>query len=214
MLSHVFETLLEAGVEELIVVIGYEGELIAEHYGDSFRGATITYVDQAEQLGLAHAVLQARSVVDGTFVVLNGDNVFGASIRPAIDRVAGGAADAALLVEEVSRNEARRTGVVETDGIRVTSVVEKPEVPPTRLATTGCYVLPEAAFDACESLEPSDRGEYELSDAVDRLIREGYRVEAVPLVGWRQNVNSSEDIERVEARLGGTLPNAEDASDD
>jgi glucose-1-phosphate thymidylyltransferase len=198
LLTHVFETLLDAGVEELVVVVGYQLEAIVSYYGQSFEGVPITYVHQREQRGLAHAVLQTAPHVDGPFVVLNGDNVFGEDVIPAIERTREPDVDGALLVETASRERARETGVVETDDDSewVTDVLEKPDDPPTQLVTTGCYVLPEAVFDACRLLLPSDRGEYELSDAVSVLARAGANVAAVEYDGERRNVNTPVDIER------------------
>ena len=209
LLTHVFETLLAADVAELVVVVGYEMDAIVSHYGDAFRGVPITYVHQRERRGLGHAVLRAEPHVDGQFVVLNGDNVFDGSIRPAIECARQEGTDAAVLVEDATREEATRTGVVETAEGRVTGIVEKPDEPPSRLVTTGCYALPEEVFDACRLLRPSERGEYELSAAVDLLARAGAVVEPVRLDGWRCNVNTPEDVERVERRLDGSSAAAE-----
>ena len=196
LLTHVFETLLDAGVTEFVVVVGYEMDSIVAHYGDEFRGVPVTYVHQREQEGLAHAVLQAEAHVDGQFVVLNGDNVFGDGIGAAVERAAEPDVNAALLVEEVTPEAARETGVVEVEEGRVTGLVEKPDEPPSRLVTTGCYVLPAEVFEACRLLRPSERGEYELSDAVGVLVRAGATVEPVRYDGRRCNVNAPEDVER------------------
>jgi dTDP-glucose pyrophosphorylase len=201
LLTHVFETLLDAGVEKLVVVVGYEMDSIISHYGDEFRGVPVTYAHQREQLGLAHAVLQAEPYVNGRFVVLNGDNVFGDGIGAAVERAAEPEVDATLLVEEVTPEAARETGVVEVDEGQVTGLVEKPDEPPTRLAATGCYVLPEEVFAAARLLRRSARGEYELTDAVGVLGRAGATVEAVRHDGERCNVNAPGDIERVERLL-------------
>ena len=196
LLTHVFETLLDAGVTELVVAVGYEMDSIVGHYGDEFRGVPVTYVHQREQKGLAHAVLQAEPHVDGQFVVLNGDNVFGEGIGAAVERAAEPEVDATLLVEEVTPEAARDTGVVEVEAGRVTSLVEKPEDPPSQLVTTGCYVLPAEVFEACRLLRPSERGEYELSDAVGVLVHAGATVEVVRYDGERCNVNESGDVRR------------------
>ncbi len=201
LLTHVFETLLDAGVAELVVIVGYEMDSIVAHYGDEFRGVPVTYTHQRERKGLAHAVLQAEPHVDGQFVVLNGDNVLGDGIGAAVERAAEPGVDAALLVEEVTPEAARETGVVKVDEGRVTGLVEKPDDPPSRLATTGCYVLPAELFGAVRLLRPSDRGEYELADAVGILVRAGATVEAVRYEGQRCNVNEPDDVERVEQLL-------------
>ena len=197
LLTHVFETLLAVGVDELVVVVGYEMDSIIAHYGNVFRGVPVTYVHQRKQLGLAHAVAQAEPHVDGRFVVLNGDNVFAdaGGIEAAVERARESEVDAAVLVEEVTAAAARETGVVEVEGQQVTGLVEKSEDPPSRLATTGCYVLPEEVFEAIRLLRPSDRGEYELAGAVSVLVRAGATVEAVRHEGQRYNVNEPGDVE-------------------
>ena len=81
LLAHVFETAVDAGADELVVVIGYEGAQIVDHFGDSFAGIPITYVHQRARLGLGHAMLQAGPHIDGRFLLLNGDNVFAGVLR-------------------------------------------------------------------------------------------------------------------------------------
>jgi len=201
LLAHVFETAIEAGADELIVVIGYEGAQIVDRFGDSFADVPITYVHQREQLGLGHAVLQAEPHVDGDFLLVNGDNVFAGSVGPAVERARNDDVDAVLAVEDVSEAVAQTTGVLTMDAGRVTGIVEKPESPPSTTVTTGCYVLPEDVFHACALLQPSAEGEYQLSEAVGLLIQAGYAIETVQL-GERVNVNTPEDIERAAALLG------------
>lgn len=201
LLAHVFETAVEAGADELVVIIGYEAARIVERFGDSFEGVPITYVHQREQLGLGHAVLRAEPHVDGDFLLVNGDNVFATSVRPAVE--AADDADAVLAVEEVSPAVAKTTGVIQTDGSgNVTGIVEKPADPPSTLVTTGCYVLPEDIFTACALLRPSAEGEYQLSEAVGLLVHAGYDVATVQL-GDRVNVNTPAEVERAAALVRG-----------
>ena len=201
LLAHVFETAVEAGVDELVVVVGYEAAQIVDRFGDAFEGVPITYVHQRERLGLGHAVLQAEPHVDGAFLLVNGDNVFTGSVASAVEVLRE--ADAALAVEEVSPEVAATTGVIETDGAgRVTGLVEKPAKPSSTLVTTGCYVLPDDVFHACALLRPSAEGEYQLSEAVSLLVRAGYEVATVR-VGERVNVNTPEDVERASEMVRG-----------
>lgn len=201
LLVHVFETLRESGVDELVVVVGYRASAIVEHFGDSFEGVPITYVHQREQKGLGHAIDQTAPSVDESFVVLNGDNVLADDLNEPIATQQREDVDAVLGVERVDRETARETGVVTVEDGQVTGIVEKPDDPPSNLVTTGCYVLPEAIFDALGLLRPSDRGEYELTDAVGLLLRAGMTVEAVELGSERVNVNTPADVERAEAIL-------------
>lgn len=201
-LTHCFEQLVELGVDELIVVVGYESEAIRERYGEAFEGTPISYAEQAEQRGLAHAIAQAEPHVDGAFLVMNGDNVLRGNLEEVVERFRRDDVDGVLLVDEVSETEARHTGVIDlsADGT-VRSIVEKPENPPSRLVTTGFAALPLETIEACRRIEPSGRDEYELPDALTLLVEEGTRIETIELDGWRVNVNTPADVERAETLL-------------
>jgi dTDP-glucose pyrophosphorylase len=202
LLSHVFGTLAGLDVSEIVVVIGYRGAAVREHYGDSFEGVPLTYARQEARLGLADAVLQAEPHVEGDFLCLNGDNVCRANLGTVVERHRETDADATSLVDEVSRERAAEAGVFEVDGQEVVGLVEKPDDPPSTLVPRGFYAFSERIFDACRLVAPADTGEHELSDAVDVLLYAGRRVETVPLVGWCHNVNTPADCEDVAQRLG------------
>ncbi|QLD87620.1 nucleotidyltransferase family protein [Natronomonas salina] len=200
LLDHVFET-LRPHVELLAVVVGYRGEQIREHYGDSYRGTPVRYVEQANTEGLAHAVQQTEPLVDGPFLQLNGDNVLRGNVDEVVDVHRESGADATLLVDEVSPERAARGGVVELEDGDVVDLVEKPEDPPSRLATTGCFAFSPRIYEACRAVDRSERGEYELTDAIRWLLRNDGTVETVRFDGWRVNVNERGDVERAEAQL-------------
>ncbi|MFP8890741.1 sugar phosphate nucleotidyltransferase [Natrialbaceae archaeon A-CW2] len=94
LLTHVFET----GVDELVVVVGHLGEQIIAYYGDGFRGVPITYVHQREQWSLSHAISQVDPHVNGSFVVLNGDNVFVGGIEHTVEHISEADVDVVLAV--------------------------------------------------------------------------------------------------------------------
>ena len=203
-LTHCFETLLELGIDEAVVVVGYRGNQIEERYGKRFRSLDVSYARQSERDGLAHAVLAAETRVESPFVVLNGDNIYSGNLSDAVDRHAATGAEIAFPVDDVSPETARQGAVCETDDDgRVTGLVEKPERPPSTRVPAALYVLPTAIFPACRIVKPSSRGEYELPDAIDLLIHAGYDVETVPFEGWKVNVNTEADIERAERKLAG-----------
>ncbi|MDQ2049465.1 UTP--glucose-1-phosphate uridylyltransferase AglF [Natronolimnohabitans sp. A-GB9] len=202
LIEDVFDNLLEIGVTELIVVVGHMKEQIIERYGDAYEDVPITYAHQREQLGLAHAILQAEPYVEDDFVVMLGDNVFRANLADVINRQHEDRADAAFLVEEVPYEEASRYGVLDTNEYgEIVEVVEKPEDPPSNLVMTGFYTFTPAIFHACHLVQPSDRGEYELPDAIDLLIQSGRTIDAIRMDGWRIDVGYPEDRERAEERL-------------
>ena len=202
LIEDVFDNLLEIGVDELVVVVGYMKEKIIERYGDEYEGVPITYAHQREQLGLAHAILQAEPHIDDNFVLMLGDNVFRGNLGDVINRQQEERADAAFLVEEVPYEEASRYGVCNTNEYgEIVEVVEKPDEPPSNLVMTGFYTFTPAIFHACHLVQPSDRGEYELPDAIDLLIQSGRTIDAIRMDGWRIDVGYPEDRDRAEERL-------------
>jgi len=201
-LTHCFEQLVELGAEELVVVVGYMKENIIEYYGDEFEGVPITYAHQREQLGLAHALLTVEEYIEGDFMLMLGDNIFDANLQDVVRRHNEDRADAVFLTESVPWEEAGRYGVCNTNAYgEITEVVEKPDEPESNLVMTGFYTFTPAIFPACKLVQPSNRGEYELSEAVDLLIRSGRTIDALRLDGWRIDVGYPEDKERAEQRL-------------
>ncbi|WP_200531408.1 UTP--glucose-1-phosphate uridylyltransferase AglF [Halorubrum sp. LN27] len=211
LIQDVFDNLIDAGATELVVVVGYKAEQIIDRYGDEYEGVPITYTHQREQLGLAHAILQAEPHIDGDFMLMLGDNVFRGNLGDVTNRQQEDRADAAFLVEEVPYEEASRYGVLDTNEYgEVVEVVEKPDDPPSNLVMTGFYTFTPAIFHACHLVQPSDRGEYELPDAIDLLIQSGRTIDAIRLDGWRIDVGYPEDRDRAEVRLDDTAADAED----
>jgi len=201
-LTHCLEQLAELGTDEFILVVGYMKEEIIDYYGDSFEGIPITYTHQREQKGLAHALLTVEDHIDDDFMLMLGDNIFSANLRDVIRRQQEDRADAAFLVEEVPWEEADRYGVCETNPYgEITDVVEKPDEPNSNLVMTGFYTFSPAIFSACRLVQPSNRGEYEISEAIDLLIRSGRTIDAIPIDGWRIDVGYPEDRETAEERL-------------
>jgi len=201
-LTHCFEQLIELGADELHVVVGYKKQAIIEHYDDAFEGVPITYSHQREQQGLAHALLTVEEQIDDDFMLMLGDNVFRANLEDVVNRQAETRADAAFLVEEVPYEEASRYGVCDTNQYgEIVEVVEKPENPPSNLVMTGFYTFTPEIFHACHLVQPSNRGEYEISDAVDLLIASGRTIDAIRMDGWRTDIGYPEDRDRAEERL-------------
>ncbi|WP_238478835.1 UTP--glucose-1-phosphate uridylyltransferase AglF [Natranaeroarchaeum sulfidigenes] len=200
--THCFERLAELGAEEFVVVVGYRKEDIIEHYGDEWDGIPITYTHQREQKGLAHALLTAEEHIDDDFMLILGDNIFEANLDDVVHRQKESRADAAFLVEEVPHEEASRYGVCDTNNYgEITDVVEKPDDPPSNLVMTGFYTFSPAIFHACKLVQPSNRGEYEISEAIDLLIQSGRTIDAIGLDGWRIDVGYPEDRDEAERRL-------------
>ena len=203
-LTHCFEQLVALDAEELLVVVGYQKEVIIEYYGDEFRGVPITYAHQREPAGIADALLTVEEHIDEDFMLMLGDNIFRANLSDVVNRQQESRADAAFLVEEVPREEADRYGVCDTNKYgEIVEVVEKPDDPPSNLVMTGFYTFTPAIFHACHLVQPSNRGEYEISEAIDLLIRSGRTIDALRMDGWRIDIGYPEDRDEAERRLQG-----------
>ncbi|GAA0240404.1 UTP--glucose-1-phosphate uridylyltransferase AglF [Haladaptatus pallidirubidus] len=201
-ITHCLEQLAELGADEFILVVGYRKEDIISYYDDEFNGIPITYAHQREQKGLAHALLTVEEHIDDDFMLILGDNIFRANLEDVVRRQQEERADAAFLTEEVPYEDASRFGVCDTNSYgEITDVVEKPEDPPSNLVMTGFYTFTPAIFHACHLVQPSNRGEYEISEAIDLLIQSGRTIDAIRMDGWRIDVGYPEDRDKAEQRL-------------
>lgn len=162
--EHVADAALAGGATSLVFVVGAHAEQIRDVFGDRYRGVPVTFAVQDPPNGTAGAVRAAIDHVDGRFAVLNGDNVYdGESVAQLF------AAGPSIGVHEVDDPSAY--GVVEIDDGSVVDVVEKPADPQTRFANAGAYVFPDS-YPARFDVTRSDRGEFELTDVVSRLVSE------------------------------------------
>jgi glucose-1-phosphate thymidylyltransferase len=170
------------------------GAEIREAAGDGSQfGVQITYIDQAEPLGLAHAVLTAEAFLgDSPFVMYLGDNLLRNGITELVQTFQADSPDALILLTPVPDPE--NYGVAElTDG-RVSRLVEKPPQPATDLALVGVYMFTPAVFDAAKAIEPSARGELEITDAIQQLVDTGRRVDPHVVQGWWKDTGQVQDM--------------------
>ncbi len=193
-LFYALEQMATAGIRDVGIVVGQTGDQIREAVGDgSAFGLRVTYIEQEAPLGLAHAVLTARPFLgDDPFVVFLGDNLLAESIRPHVRAFLERRPACQLLLHPVP--DPRSFGVAVADGQRVLRVVEKPEEPPSNLAIVGVYMFDRGVWTALSGLRPSWRGELELTDAIQRLIEDGQRVEYRLLQSPWVDVGSLESI--------------------
>jgi len=167
-LEHVLDALVDAGIEEIAVVVGYHRERVQEYVGHSYRDVPITYVVQDKQLGSGHALLAAREAVSGPLLVVNGDRLIEASaVTDVVEAFETDGAPAAMAV--IERQDARHYGAVTVRDRDVEQIVEKPETDDYRLINAGIYAFEESVFAA---IQATDRraGELVLPDTIARLI--------------------------------------------
>jgi len=174
LVAHAADIAVEGGTDELLVVVGYEAAEVRAYFDDEYRGVPVTFAEQRRQRGTADAVRAAREYLTGPFTVLNGDNLYDESVLDLFD---AGPAIAAMEVDDPTAY-----GVLSTADGRVTGIVEKPDDPPSTLANAGAYQFPAAAREWLDVGE-SERGEYELTDVLDRTIAE-FDVTPIELDRW------------------------------
>lgn len=175
LVAHTADAAVEAGVDELIFVIGYHADQVRSYFGESYRGVPVSYAIQEEQLGTADAVRAARDRLEGPFAVLNGDDLYDQGSLTELF-----SAGPAVGTYEVTDPHAY--GVFEVDGETVTDVVEKPADPPSNRINVGAYVFPAAARDWLD-VPTSERGEQELTDVLGRVINRR-TVQTVRIERW------------------------------
>lgn len=179
LLEHIIHTLHSCSLQDIIIVCGYRAESIKQYFGKGREhGVNIQYVEQREQLGTAHAILQAEPLLEDDFIVLNGDMLIQEQHLKALLAVEK---PTVLTVTQVTNP--RDFGVIETRGERVLRILEKPSKPPTNLANTGIYRFTTSIFDYIRQTSPSPRGEYEITTSIQHMIDQGEPVSYLLLQG-------------------------------
>jgi glucose-1-phosphate thymidylyltransferase len=186
------EDMAAAGIREIGIIVGDTADEIRAAVGDGARfGVRVTYLPQDAPLGLAHCVLIAREFLgDDDFVMYLGDNMLQQGLVEFVDRFTatraaegGRAPTAQILLAKVE--DPRQFGVAEVTGAgEVVRLVEKPEHPPSDLALVGVYLFDPTIHEAVRAIQPSPRGELEITDAIQWLLDHGHRVVHEVLQGW------------------------------
>jgi len=172
-LEHNIDTLKDAGVKEIILLVGWRAHRIREHFGDGKDfGVHIEYIEQEERLGTAHAIGMVKGLVDSAFFCLYGDVVLSKdSVKGMIahhKKVKG----SVMALTTVS--DPRRYGaIIVEDGI-VKDIIEKPDVPPSNIINAGAYILEPEVFEAIAETKKSSRGEYEVTDSFKLLMKKSH----------------------------------------
>src|SRR4029077_1205827 len=214
------EAMAAAGIEEVGIIIAPEtGPEIEQAAGDGSRfGVRITYIVQDEPLGLAHAVLTAEEFLrEHPFVMYLGDNLLQGGISDLVAAFREHSPDALILLTPVPDPE--NFGVAELAPAppgevgRVVRLVEKPSQPATDLARVGVYMFTSHIHAAARAIQPSARGELEITDAIQHLLDSGMRVEPHIVEGWWKDTGRLDDmleanrliLDNVEPRMEGEL---------
>ena len=190
------EGLVAAGVTDIGIIVNPEtGDEIREKTGTGDRfGAQITYIQQDSPDGLAHAVKVAQPFLqDSPFVMYLGDNLIQDNLDGFLGQFREQALDSLILLKQVPNPTA--FGVADVDPVgKVRRLVEKPKQPPSDLALVGLYFFKPVVHEAIAKIQPSPRGELEITDAIQQLISDGRSVEARQLQGWWLDTGKKDDL--------------------
>ena len=184
-LFRVIETIRDAGIDDIGIVVGSTAEQIKDAVGRGGRwGVRITYIPQEKPLGLAHAVKVAQPFLgEERFVMFLGDNVIQGGISTLIRQFAEGDWNSQIVLTRIEHPEQYGVAELGDDG-RIIRLVEKPKVPPSDLALVGIYMFDHHIFEAADRIKPSWRGELEITDAIQWLVDNGRTVHPYVHQGW------------------------------
>jgi glucose-1-phosphate thymidylyltransferase len=193
-LFYTIENLIEAGINEIGIVVGDTAAEVKSSVGNGERwGAKITYIQQDAPLGLAHAVKISQDFLgDEQFVMYLGDNMLEDSIRPLVEDFVKSDSNCQILLKEVQNPQSY--GVAELSGDRIIRLIEKPADPPSNLALVGVYMFDKNIFTAVNAIKPSWRNELEITDAIQYLVTNGYNVKPFVLQGWWVDTGKQADM--------------------
>ena len=204
-LFHALQAIAAAGISEVGIVVGSTGDEVRAAVGDGRRwGLEVTYIEQEAPLGLAHAVMTAGDFVRGEpFLMYLGDNVLLEGVTRFVQGFERARPDAQILLTRVAEPE--HFGVAVLEGDRVVRLVEKPTEFVSDIALVGVYLFDDSILEACETLSPSWRGEYEITEAIQWLIDNGKTVRAEMVGGYWKDTGRPEDLLEANRMMLATL---------
>jgi glucose-1-phosphate thymidylyltransferase len=193
-LFRAIDSIVEAGIKDIGIVVGDTASEIQAAVGDgSAWGASISYIEQEAPLGLAHAVLVSEGYLgDDSFVMFLGDNVLEGGIAGLVRQFAESDWNSQIVLTRVA--DPQHFGVAELRDGHVVRLVEKPKDPPSDLALVGIYMFDHHIFEAVRNIKPSWRGELEITDAIQYLVDQGYKVYPYIHEGWWIDTGKREDM--------------------
>ncbi|RYG32782.1 glucose-1-phosphate thymidylyltransferase [bacterium] len=206
---YAFDRLKEMGIEEICVVVGENEPAMREALGDgSDQAVKLTYVRQTEPKGLAHAVGFAQDFVgDDSFVLYLGDAIYGEGFEAHLTKFKESGCANLNIVKPVP--DPSRFGVANVEGDRIVKLVEKPKEPESNLAMAGMYFFGPQIWKVLPDLQPSPRGEYEITDAIQTMIDQGETVLAGVYEGAWFDSGTLDSFLEVSAFLTGGDPRIE-----
>ena len=171
-MEHVISALADNGIRDLYIVVGYQKERVMDYFEDGLDfGVKITYLEQNELLGTAHALRKAERYVNEEFLVVNGDNLIDAR---AVKELISARGENVILA--ALRRHSGDYGVLMVEQERVKAIIEKPGRPCSGILNTGAYKFSPAIFEDLRHTPISKRGSYELTETISQMIADGKEI--------------------------------------
>ena len=195
MSQYCIESIKEAGITDIAIIIGGLGSNKVEEYygnGENF-GVNITYIEQDEPKGIAHAIRLCKDFIDNEkFLVFLGDNIIQKPIANFVENFNKSDYDATVLLCEVDNPS--RFGIADVKNEKIVKITEKPKKPTSNLAVTGIYLLTPLIFGIIDNLKPSWRNELEITDALDNLLKQNDNIGYETITDYWKDTGTPEDI--------------------
>ena len=195
MSQYCLESIKESGITEIAMIIGGLGSnKVREYYGTGKKfGVNITYIEQDEPRGIAHAIRLCKEFVnDEKFLVFLGDNIIQKPITDFVENFNKSGYDATVLLCEVDNPS--RFGIADVENKKIIKITEKPKKPTSNLAVTGIYLLTPLIFEVIDNLKPSWRNELEITDALDNLLKQNDNIGYETITDYWKDTGTPEDI--------------------
>ena len=196
------EAISETGITDIAIVIGGVGSnKVREYYGSGEKfGVKITYIEQDEPRGIAHAVRLCKEFVNNEkFLVFLGDNIIQKSITNFVKNFKNSDFDATILLCEVDNPS--RFGIADVKDNKILKITEKPKEPTSNLAVTGIYLLTPKIFQIIDDLKPSWRNEFEITDALDNLLKQNNNISFEKITDYWKDTGTPIDIINANAQV-------------
>ncbi|MCK9582162.1 MAG: glucose-1-phosphate thymidylyltransferase [Endomicrobiales bacterium] len=188
------ETIAASGITEVGIVVGDTKNEIKTTVGDGSRwGIKVTYIEQDAPLGLAHAVKISKDFIkNDSFLMFLGDNLLKDGVSAIVESFIKDKPNSKILLTKVANPQ--EFGVAQLKNGKVVALEEKPINPKSDLALVGVYLFDSTIFEAVNNIKPSKRNELEITDAIQYLIDNGYKVEPYIVTGWWKDTGKLEDM--------------------
>ena len=195
MSEYCLDSIKEADIDEIAIIIGGVGSnKVKEYYGNGKKfGVNITYIEQDEPRGIAHAISLCKKFVNNEkFLVFLGDNIIQKPITDFVENFKNSDYDATVLLCEVDNPS--RFGIADIENKKILKITEKPKNPSSNLAVTGIYLLTPLIFEIIDNLKPSWRNEFEITDALDNLLKQNNNISYETITDYWKDTGTPDDI--------------------